>query len=364
MNKRQFLKTFSLAALTANKWGISSPAFAQENKNHQWNHRAWIHPSKDESYEILNARYKSYREAGITVIYIEGGSEIHARIAKENGLEAHYWGWTLLKNDPALMKARPEWYAVNRNGKSTTTHPAYVDYYRWLCPSREDIHEYLEIEARKQLAKDEVDGYHLDYIRYCDVILPVNLWNKYKIVQTDELPEYDYCYCKVCQHKFEQEYGINPTTLEFPDQSPSWRAFRYDNVTRIVNRIAIAAQEFGKPLTAAVFPTPEISHRLVRQDWTNWNLSAVNPMIYHEFYRESVQWIGQAVKEGVHGLNNRCPLYAGLYLPDFKTEDELRNGIVLALRNGAAGVTIFSNPNENILRVLKQATIEASTMSR
>ncbi len=360
MNKRQFLKTVSLAALTASKWGIS-PSFAQEDTNLHRGHRAWIHPSKDESNEILQARYKSYREAGITVIYIEGGSEIHARIAKENGIQAHYWGWTLLKNDAALMKSRPEWYAVNRNGKSTTTHPAYVDYYRWLCPSREDIHEFLELEARKQLAKEEVDGYHLDYIRYCDVILPVNLWDKYKIVQTSELPEYDYCYCEVCQEKFEEQFGINPLKLEYPDQSPSWRAFRYDNITRLVNRIANVAKEFSKPLTAAVFPTPEIAQRLVRQDWLNWNLSAVNPMIYHEFYRENVEWIGQAVKEGVNSLNNRLPLFAGLYLPDFKTEEELRKAIVLSLRNGASGVTIFSNPNENILRVLQQATLEAKS---
>ena len=64
------------------------------------------------------------------------------------------------------------------------------------------------------MTQDYVDGIHLDYVRYCDVILPVNLWQNYGIEQTRELPEYDFCYCETCRAKYKAEHGVDP--LEHP----------------------------------------------------------------------------------------------------------------------------------------------------
>ena len=72
-----------------------------------------------------------------------------------------------------------------------------------------------------------------------------------------------------------------------------------------------------------------------------WNLSAVFPMIYHGFYKEPIHWIGTAVEEGVNSLKGKYPLYAGLYLPDFKNLNELEHAIALAKTKGAAGISLF-----------------------
>ena len=167
------------------------------------------------------------------------------------------------------------------------------------------------------------------------------------------MPEYDFCYCEICRKKYITEYGIDPLKIEFPSQSPSWRSFRYSQVTDIVNTLAEVAHNYKKPITAAVFPTLEIARRNVRQDWTNWKLDGVCPMIYHGFYRENVKWIGDAVAEGIHFLNGRFPLYAGLFIPDFKSDDELKNGIQNALDNGASGVSLFGRVENSVLEVLK-----------
>ena len=361
MNKRQFLKTAGLAGLAATHLSLSSLAAFESSRKYtgKWKHRAWISPPYNDKEEEVRELYKAYAKAGISVLYIEDDNELHFRIAKENKIEAHRWIKTFLKDEQELLKSHPEWYSINRKGESCVSKPAYVPYYHWLCPSKGEVHDYLDSEARKILAKDYVDGYHLDYVRYCDVILPVNLWSKYGIVQESELPEYDYCYCDVCRTKCKAQYGFDPLDLEYPDQSLTWRKYRYDNIIRLVNRIYITAHELHKPLTAAVFPTPEVARRIVRQDWTNWNLDAVNPMIYHGFYREGVAWIGDAVGEGVHGLHDKFPLYAGIYLPDFKNHVELKQGIINALHHGAAGVTIFNNPDKEVLDVLEDATEEA-----
>jgi uncharacterized lipoprotein YddW (UPF0748 family) len=125
------------------------------------------------------------------------------------------------------------------------------------------------------------------------------------------------------------------------------------------NRLAKVAQAHKKPITAAVFPTPEVAKRNVRQDWVSWNLDWICPMIYHGFYKEDVAWIGSAVAEGVKALNGKFPLYAGLYLPDFKNSGEIKEGVVHALKNGAAGISLFGNVTEEVLQALKGATASA-----
>jgi uncharacterized lipoprotein YddW (UPF0748 family) len=105
--------------------------------------------------------------------------------------------------------------------------------------------------------------------------------------------------------------------------------------------LAEVAHRKGKQITAAVFPTPALARKLVRQDWVRWNLDAVLPMVYHRFYNEEPEWIGRAVKEGVTALSPTRPLYAGLYLPDLKTQEEVALAVQYALAGGAKGVSLF-----------------------
>ena len=124
--------------------------------------------------------------------------------------------------------------------------------------------------------------------------------------------------------------------------------------------MAKVARKNSKLITAAVFPTPEVARRIVRQDWTKWDLDGICPMIYHGFYKEQPQWIGTAVAEGIHFLCGRFPIYAGIYLPDFKSEDELEIGIKAALQNGASGISFFGNMDEKTLSVLQKASNSVS----
>ncbi len=77
-------------------------------------------------------------------------------------------------------------------------------------------------------------------------------------------------------------------------------------------------------------------------------------MIYHGFYKEQVSWIGDAVDEGIRFLCGKFPLYAGLFIPDFKSVEEIDAGIKTALENGASGVSLFGKVDEKILAVLKK----------
>ncbi len=355
INKRQFIKSVLVAGLATSQLSLtaatSDSGYLKKKKSKHW---VWVNPNEKDTPEELQALYASYHDAGIRGIFFEADSEKHFRAAQKNKIEAHRWIWTMNRGEKDLLAAHPEWYAVNRLGDSCADMPPYVNYYRWLCPSREEVYQYLEAHVKEALSKDYVDGIHLDYVRYCDVILPVNLWDNYGIDQTKELPQYDYCYCQLCRDTFRAQKGIDPLSIMYPDQSLSWRRFRYNNITRIVNRLSAVALEFKKPISAAVFPTPEVAKRIVRQDWTNWNLDLVCPMTYHGFYKEDISWIGDAVAEGVRGIGGKFPLYAGLYIPDFKSQQDIKAAIEVAMQNGAAGVSIFGRLDAGLLEILKQ----------
>lgn len=358
MNKREFLKSSVLAGMGLTVLGTAQASGKRKKKkSDKLKHWAWENPDKKESDTTLQKKYNSYYDAGIRGIFFESDSERHFRAAKKAGLEAHRWMWTMNRGEKSLLENHPEYYAVSRNDNSCATNPPYVNYYRWLCPSKPEVLNYLKTQVKTILDKDYVDGIHLDYIRYSDVILPVKLWSNYGIEQTRELPEFDFCYCQSCRTKYKAKTGVDPLDLEFPDQSPSWRTFRYNQINNIVNSLAEIVHKHKKPVTAAVFPTPEIARRIVRQDWTNWNLDGVCPMIYHGFYNEKVSWIGDAVEEGIHFLNGRFPLYAGLFIPNFKSTEELEQGIKLALAKGASGISFFGKIDENVLSTLKKFSV-------
>jgi len=147
----------------------------------------------------------------------------------------------------------------------------------------------------------EVEGLksvHLDYVRFCDVILGKALQPKYDLVQETEMPEYDYGYHPNAIAAYEEQTGFNPLKMDHPELSTEWRQFRLNAVTSLVNELADIVHDCDKQISAAVFPFPEMARSMVRQDWSNWNLDLVLPMIYHNFYEENMNWIEFSTKQG------------------------------------------------------------------
>ena len=309
----------------------------------------WLRIDKKRSPQEWRERFLRMKECGISAALFEGYDEGVYRLCKESGLEAHYWRWTLNRSE--FLETHPEWYAVNRLGESSHDKPAYVDYYRFLCPSRPEIAATLAESYLADAHLPFVDGVHLDYIRCPDVVLPVGLWKNYGIEQTREHPQYDYCYCAHCREAFKKQSGKDPLELEFPMESQMWLNFRYDAVGNVADTIARRVKGKGKFISAAVFPGPSMARRMVRQDWGRWTLDAFFPMIYNGFYDEGAAWIGRSVRESVDAVGGRAKIYAGLMFPDIKGDFEAC--LDAAFDNGAAGVSFFDGPDDAYLLRLK-----------
>lgn len=352
MNRRSFVHKIGLATAGLAGPGAPGRVRAADRSPVPSTPKHWIWTGVDErsTPDQQKRRFESYRDSGIQAVLFSGVNDQVFALAKAQGLETHAWTWILCRGDKDLLDRHPDWYGVSRLGDSAAKKPPYVDYYHFLCPSREEVGDHLARLLANLADTPNLDGVHLDYIRYPDVILPVALWKRYNLIQNEELPQFDFCYCAVCRAAFKKQSGVDPLELPNPPADAAWRQYRYDRVTRLVNRLADVVHQKGKQITAAVFPTPAIARKLVRQDWTRWNLDALLPMVYHSFYNEKIDWIERAVSEGVTALPPNRPLYAGLHLPDLKTEAEFDQAVGCALAGGAQGVSLFGG-----LRRIKRA---------
>ncbi|HDZ42275.1 MAG TPA: hypothetical protein ENH59_11450 [Bacteroidetes bacterium] len=321
---------------------------------------AWESGPRDKTDKEILKDFKDLKKKGVDGLMYNGGQDpaVYERVgalAEDAGLEFHAWIPTMVQSKEGLLDT--SLYAVNGLGQSAWTHPAYVPYYKFLCPEREEVYDFLEGMYAKVADLPQVDGIHLDYIRFPDVILARGLWDKYGLVMDREYPEFDYCYCDSCVKHFKDQSGIDILEVEDPSRVEEWKQFRYDQITSIVNRLADMVHAKDKVITAAVFPGPNsVAKMIVRQEWDKWNIDAFYPMNYNDFYLEDTEWIGEVCKEGVEAIEDRVPLYSGLFIcpdpaakaaePDPENHglvpSEIQDAIVESIDNGAAGICLFT----------------------
>lgn len=359
MNRRNFLQLLTIGSMTVMADQLipgskTNPA-TDKSGSDQRKFWAWIATDTNPSEDEWKRRFAEMRAAGITAVLPQVYQGRHAffaskhlpvkehwlekllPLAKAEGLEFHAWIWMMPCNIPEINEKHPEWFVVNGKGESAVEKPAYVGYYKFMCPSRPEVHAFVQKTLNELGQYSEIDGIHFDYIRYPDVILPDTLQPNYNIVQDREYPEYDYCYCDVCREAFKAQTGIDPFTLADPSENDAWRQFRYDRVTTMVNEKFIpVVRKHGKMATAAVFPNWE--H--VRQQWSRWHLDAVLPMLYHGFYNGDIDWIEKYTRKGVNSLPENIPLYSGLFVPHISPE-AVSEALGAARSGGAKGISIF-----------------------
>ncbi len=355
MLRRQFLKI--LAILGSGRFSEFRPEklfnLRGERKLMNW---VWFNLNDKKTLKEWEDIFQKWKKHGITGIlpnvydsrmalyrskYLSEKKPLAEKIlplAREFDFEIHGWMWTMPNNSEKFVENFPEAFVVNRLGESARENPAYVKYYKFLCPNRQETKEHIRKIVTEVAQNELLDGIHLDYIRYPDVILPVALQPKYNIVQDKEYPQFDYCYCETCRRKFNEKTGIDPLEIENPAEHAEWNQFRYDSITAIVNEIVVPiVKKYGKKSSAAVFP----NWKDVRQEWRKWNLAYFFPMLYHKFYNGDIHWLSERVREETSSLKPEQKLFAGLFAKSFNNT-ELKAAVKTVLENGASGVSLFT----------------------
>ncbi|WP_103026793.1 family 10 glycosylhydrolase [Salinibacter altiplanensis] len=386
--RRTFLKALGAGALGAAASGFSAPPERFPSDAADVNVPAspdaaptnwvWMAPELDVSDDVWKRRFERLRTHNIDAILpkvygnraayygsaflpVEGEwLETILPLAKEAGLEVHGWMVSMPCTIPEIVEQHKEWFVVNRNGASAVDNPAYVDYYKFTCPNRPGAQDFIERRVEEITSIAGLDGIHLDYIRFPDVVIAEALQPKYGIDQEEEEAPYDYCYCDVCRSKFEQKHGADPYDLEDPTTSTAWRLFRYDSITSLVNdRLVPIARQNDKAVSAATFPNWEA----VRQRWHHWDLDAVHPMLYHNFYHAGANWVRDETRAGIErlrGQDRSTRLYSGLNVGAV-APGGLERLIDKAHEGDASGIALFAagSMNDALWTTFAEATAGA-----
>lgn len=308
--------------------------------------------------DSLAQQMQNLRKHNVSGLFYATGFDVQnatmaARAAKAEGMEFYTWVPALTQRGDHIDSS---WYVVSREGIPANVKPAYAPYYTFLCANREEVYLYLAPKYLALASIEQVDGIHLDYIRFPDVILARGLWDKYGLTMDQQYAPYDYCYCDKCVADFRAQSGVDIRSLgDSAQYNVAWQQFRYDVLTRFVNRLADDIHRVGKKITAAVFPGPSIAKELVRQQWDRWNLDIVVPMNYNDFYLEDPQWVGLITAQEVAAMGGRAEVISGLFIcgqPDKRSEikDPEGHGLVPqqmavavggAIDAGASAICLF-----------------------
>jgi uncharacterized lipoprotein YddW (UPF0748 family) len=201
--------------------------------------------------------------------------KVACKEAHGRGMELHAWanvmpGWRGDKppaNPRQLYNAHPDWFWRDESGRRQP-----LGWYVSVNPVYPEVRQYLVSVMREIVANYDVDGLHLDYIRF------PNEWvDAYG--SGGHVPD----------------YPRDPKTLAMfrratgktPDAAPGqWDSFRTGAVTQLVHDIKDMMKKTNKRavLSAAVGATPDEAKRRHFQDARTWIdlgfVDAVYPMNY------------------------------------------------------------------------------------
>jgi uncharacterized lipoprotein YddW (UPF0748 family) len=215
------------------------------------------------------------------------------------GLELH--AWFCVFRDKKLAKERPDLAMVNCTGYVST---------EWVCPKKPEVHKYLKSLIEEVASKYNVDGIHLDYIRF---------------------PNRTYCYCEDCRRNWLEEHPEKPWPPDPAD--PTFIGFRQKLITGFIEDVRNMLKGINPKikLSAAVLPVPKDAIYNRMQNYPEWAergiIDFITPMAYTSNAQEFEEWI----KGTITAAKGKTLIYAGIglykVLEAQNPEDEFRRQI-------------------------------------
>ena len=125
-------------------------------------------------------------------------------------------------------------------------------------------------------------------------------------------------------------------------------------MSSLVKELKSIVKNKDKKISAAVFPYPKMSKKMVLQDWSSWELDIICPMNYHHFYEGDIDWIADSVLKGIRYKKSDGMYLSGLFLGALSSS-KLNEAIKVCFKSGADGVCLFNNEylTEKHINVIK-----------
>jgi len=271
--------------------------------------------------------------------------------AHARGIKVHAWfniNYTWSDDNPPkapdhLVNSHPEWFMVSVKGLNMTDCP--IDSVRnnhveglYISPTLEEVRSYLSRVITEVLLTYDIDGVHLDYIRY---------------------PGRQYDYTQRIRQQFYRRYGVDPVSdiMESDDDETilyyleRWVEYRADQIDSQVRSIARRISFVNKDikLSAAVKPDVNEAYYEYGQNWAGWlNEGIVDFVVTMSYFRET-DVLGEVLHSSLQQVDRKKVIGGiGAYI---LTPEKTAEQIILMGNLGLPGYCLFSyttfkdNPN-------------------
>ena len=245
--------------------------------------------------------------------------------AHKYGLEAHVWKITW------NLEGAPKEFVEKIRTEGRTQVSATGQALNWLCPSHPK-NVLLELESSLEIvANYDVDGIHLDYIRY---------------------PGSHACYCNGCRQRFvlatrlqidKWPAAVLPKTGTHSEKYVEWRAQQITRLVRMLHKRLREADPQIK-ISAAVFGWYPGCITSIGQDWIAWAKAGYIDFVCPMNYTESTDYFTELLVNQLALMPKDVAIYPGIGATasnSLLTPDAVVEQIYLSRNLGASGWTIF-----------------------
>ncbi len=242
--------------------------------------------------------------------------------AHTRGLRVHAWVNVLSlashADVPILRDLGRDAVAVDAHGRSILDYPAFEvpepdrRYYRmgtpavWLDPAARGVAERLAATLAELIAGyPALDGLHLDYIRYPDV-LPYSPGTRFGVGLS-------FGFGEASRLRFQRETGLAApfgTSLRNANRWDDWRREKLAELVREIRDAARAAKP-GLRISAAVIADRERAYLVDFQDWAGWLDTGLIDFAVPMLYTRDATLLRHGV-EALSGLARGRELWVGL----------------------------------------------------
>ncbi|MCP3984724.1 MAG: family 10 glycosylhydrolase [bacterium] len=273
--------------------------------------------------------------------------------AHEAGLRVHAWVNVLslagYADGPLVRDLGREAVAVDQHGRSILDYPEFEvpqpdrAHYRmgtpavWLDPAAPGVAERLtQTLAELVRGYPGLDGLHLDYIRYPD-ILPYSPGTRFGVGLS-------FGYGEASRLRFQRETGLAAPQGESLRNANRWDDWRRAKLTQLVATIGRASRAVkpGLRISAAVIADRERAYLVDFQDWASWLDDGLLDFAVPMLYTRDATLLRHGV-EALSGLGKRRELWVGLGSWLFSNQPEQAMAQLEQVeRIGGLGSALFS----------------------
>lgn len=245
--------------------------------------------------------------------------------AHKHNMEVHVWKitWNLEGAPKAFVEK------LQKEGRTQVSDKG--DTINWLCPSHPENVK-LELNTIIEIAQNyDVDGIHLDYIRY---------------------PGSHACYCKECKKRFtlatrqvveDFPASVLPKSGEHAQAYIDWRSQQITRLVRLIHKRARAIKPDIK-ISTAVFGGYPSCVTSIGQDWIAWAKAGYVDFVCPMNYTEDTKYFTALLENQLDLMPKDVAIYPGIGATasnSLLTPDAVVGQIHLARFLGASGWTIF-----------------------